>query len=160
MHLLTLVLPRYVEHTGEQQKEVMALMANMLDFDEAERYSVGLGQRRGFITQLFAGPAVKPKTPGKAAAPTFASDLVEFMMTEAQAEQHRDNPFDLTKVWSQKEYPLIDVGVVELNRNPDNYFAEVEQAAFSPASIVPGIGFSPDKIIVWVTIQFHYAHIY
>lgn len=86
------MLPRYVEHTGEQQKEVMALMANMLDFDEAERYSVGLGQRRGFITQLFAGPAVKPQTPGKAAAPTFASDLVEFMMTEAQAAKPPATP--------------------------------------------------------------------
>lgn len=69
------------------------------------------------------------------------------VMTDEQAQAHRDNPFDLTKVWSQKEYPLIDVGVVELNRNPENYFAEVEQAAFTPSSIVPGIGFSPDKVL-------------
>ncbi len=57
------------------------------------------------------------------------------------------HPFDLTKVWPQKDYPLIEVGVIELNRNPENYFAEVEQAAFNPASIVPGIGFSPDKML-------------
>src|SRR6478672_1488836 len=68
------------------------------------------------------------------------------VMTEAQAKTHRHNPFDLTKVWPKAEYPLIEVGVMELNRYPDNFFAEVEQAAFSPANIVPGIGFSPDKI--------------
>ncbi len=69
------------------------------------------------------------------------------IMTEDQARTHRDNPFDLTKVWSHKEFPLIEVGVMELNRNPENYFAEVEQSAFSPAHIVPGIGFSPDKML-------------
>jgi len=69
------------------------------------------------------------------------------VMTEAQAKAHRDNPFDITKVWSQKEYPLIDAGVLELNRNPENYFADVEQAAFNPANVVPGIGFSPDKLL-------------
>jgi catalase len=69
------------------------------------------------------------------------------IMTEEQAAKHKDNPFDLTKVWSQKEYPLIEVGVLELNRNPENYFADVEQAAFNPANIVPGIGFSPDKML-------------
>jgi catalase len=57
------------------------------------------------------------------------------------------NPFDLTKVWPHGDYPLIDVGVLELNKNPENYFAEVEQAAFNPANIVPGIGFSPDKML-------------
>jgi catalase len=69
------------------------------------------------------------------------------IMTEEQAARHKDNPFDLTKVWSHKEYPLIEVGVLELNRNPENYFADVEQAAFNPANIVPGIGFSPDKML-------------
>ena len=68
-------------------------------------------------------------------------------MTEAQAKTHKHNPFDLTKVWPKAEYPLIEVGMMELNRYPDNYFAEVEQAAFSPANIVPGIGFSPDKML-------------
>jgi catalase len=69
------------------------------------------------------------------------------VMTEEQARQHRHNPFDLTKVWPKAEFPLLEVGELELNRNPDNVFAEVEQAAFSPANIVPGIGFSPDKML-------------
>ncbi len=69
------------------------------------------------------------------------------VMTEAQARQHRHNPFDLTKVWPKGEYPLIEVGNLSLNRNPENFFAETEQAAFSPANIVPGIGFSPDKML-------------
>lgn len=69
------------------------------------------------------------------------------VMTEEQARTCRINPFDLTKVWPHKDFPLIDVGVLELNRNPDNYFAEVEQAAFNPQNIVEGIGFSPDKML-------------
>jgi catalase len=68
-------------------------------------------------------------------------------MTEEQAEKSPYNPFDLTKVWPHKDYPLIEVGVMELNRNPENFFAEVEQSAFNPASIVPGISFSPDKML-------------
>lgn len=69
------------------------------------------------------------------------------VMTEKEADACPFNPFDLTKVWPHKDYPLIDVGVLELNRNPQNYFAEVEQAAFNPAHVVPGIGFSPDKML-------------
>ncbi|MDB5789275.1 catalase [Caballeronia mineralivorans] len=69
------------------------------------------------------------------------------IMPEAEAATYHVNPFDLTKVWSKKDYPLIEVGVMELNRNVDNFFAEVEQAAFSPATIVPGISFSPDKML-------------
>ncbi|WP_157153005.1 catalase [Brachyspira murdochii] len=69
------------------------------------------------------------------------------IMTEEQANASKRNPFDLTKTWSQKEYPLIDVGVLELNKNPENYFAEVEQSAFSPSTIIPGIGFSPDRML-------------
>ncbi|HEF8785627.1 TPA: catalase [Providencia alcalifaciens] len=69
------------------------------------------------------------------------------IMPEKEASTVPYNPFDLTKVWSHKDYPLIDVGYFELNRNPDNYFSDVEQAAFSPANIVPGIGFSPDKML-------------
>jgi len=69
------------------------------------------------------------------------------VMTEKQAAAMPYNPFDLTKVWYKKEFPLIEVGVMELNRNPENYFADVEQAAFNPANIVPGIGFSPDKML-------------
>ncbi|MGF6769184.1 catalase [Paraburkholderia sp. GAS199] len=69
------------------------------------------------------------------------------VMPEADAANYRFNPFDITKVWSQKDYPLIDVGTIELNRNAQNYFADVEQAAFSPANVVPGIGFSPDRLL-------------
>ncbi len=69
------------------------------------------------------------------------------VMTQQQATTFRWNPFDLTKVWPHKEFPLIQVGELELNRNPLNYFAEVEQAAFKPSSFVPGIGPSPDKML-------------
>jgi catalase len=69
------------------------------------------------------------------------------VMPEKDAATVPYHPFDLTKVWPHKDYPLIEVGVLELNRNPENYFADVEQAAFNPANIVPGIGFSPDKML-------------
>ncbi|OEU59025.1 MAG: catalase [Desulfuromonadales bacterium C00003094] len=69
------------------------------------------------------------------------------VMTDKQAAACPFNPFDLSKVWPHGDYPMIDVGEFELNRNPDNYFAEVEQAAFNPGNIVPGIGFSPDKML-------------
>ncbi|KAA0965923.1 catalase [Sporosarcina sp. ANT_H38] len=69
------------------------------------------------------------------------------VMTEEEANNMPYNPFDLTKVWYKKDFPLIEVGEWELNRNPDNYFAEVEQAAFTPANVVPGISFSPDKML-------------
>jgi catalase len=69
------------------------------------------------------------------------------VMSIEEAKTFRFNPFDLTKVWSKKQYPLIEVGYFELNRNPENYFADVEQAAFNPANIVPGIGFSPDRML-------------
>ena len=69
------------------------------------------------------------------------------IMPEKEASTCPYNPFDLTKVWFHKDYPLIEVGILELNHNPENYFAEVEQAAFNPANIVPGIGFSPDKML-------------
>lgn len=69
------------------------------------------------------------------------------IMTQDQAKSVKFNPFDLTKTWSHKEFPLIDVGVMTLNENPKNYFNEVEQAAFSPSNIVPGISFSPDKML-------------
>ncbi|WP_440223961.1 catalase [Dokdonella sp. MW10] len=69
------------------------------------------------------------------------------LMSEAQARAHRHHPFDVTKVWPKAEFPLIEVGVLELDRNPGNVFAEVEQAAFTPANVVPGIGFSPDRML-------------
>jgi catalase len=68
-------------------------------------------------------------------------------MPENDASKYKYYPFDITKVWFHGNYPLIDVGYFELNRNPENYFAEVEQAAFNPANVVPGIGFSPDKML-------------
>jgi catalase len=68
-------------------------------------------------------------------------------MPEKDAAKYRFHPFDLTKVWPHKDYPLMEVGILELNRNPENYFADVEQAAFNPANVVPGIGFSPDKML-------------
>ena len=82
------------------------------------------------------------------------------VMTEEQAARHRDNPFDLTKVWKHSEYPLIEVGILELNRNPQNYFAEVEQAAFSPSNVVPGISFSPDKVLQSRIMSYPDAHRY
>jgi len=69
------------------------------------------------------------------------------VMPEKEAATYKFHPFDLTKVWLKKDYPLIEVGVLELNRNPENYFADVEQAAFNPANVVPGISFSPDKML-------------
>lgn len=69
------------------------------------------------------------------------------IMPEKDAEKVPYHPFDLTKVWPKGDYPLIEVGVFELNRNPENYFADVEQAAFNPANVVPGISFSPDKML-------------
>lgn len=69
------------------------------------------------------------------------------IMPEKDADTYHIHPFDLTKVWPHADYPLIEVGVMELNRNPENFFADTEQSAFSPANVVPGIGFSPDKML-------------
>ena len=82
------------------------------------------------------------------------------VMPEVEAETYRWNPFDLTKVWPHADYPLIEVGVLELNRNPANYFADVEQAAFSPANVVPGISFSPCKMLQARIFAYADAHRY
>ena len=82
------------------------------------------------------------------------------VMSEEEAQKTSYNPFDLTKVWPHGEFPLIEVGEIELNRNPDNYFAEIEQAAFSPSNIVPGIGFSPDKMLQARIFSYADAHRY
>jgi len=82
------------------------------------------------------------------------------VMSEADAEKAPFNPFDLTKVWPHKDYPLIETGIMELNRNPQNYFAEVEQSAFSPANVVPGIGHSPDKMLQFRIFSYADAHRY
>ncbi|MBA1290729.1 catalase [Pseudomonas japonica] len=82
------------------------------------------------------------------------------VMTEEQANQRVENPFDVTKVWSQKEFPLIEVGTLELNRNPLNYFAEVEQAAFGPSNMIPGVGLSPDRMLQGRVFAYADAHRY
>ena len=75
-------------------------------------------------------------------------DVKVQIMPVAEAEDYRWNPFDLTKTWSQKDYPLIPVGHFTLNENPQNFFAQIEQAAFAPSNLVPGIGLSPDKMLL------------
>ncbi len=82
------------------------------------------------------------------------------VMPERDADTYKWHPFDLTKVWPHADYPLIEVGTMELNRNPENYFAEVEQAAFEPSNVVPGIGFSPDKVLQARVLSYSDAHRY
>ncbi|MBJ3814378.1 catalase [Shimwellia pseudoproteus] len=82
------------------------------------------------------------------------------VMPEAEAGGLPYNPFDLTKIWPHGDYPLHEVGVLELNRNPDNYFAEVEQVAMNPGNVVPGIGFSPDKMLQGRLFSYGDAHRY
>lgn len=82
------------------------------------------------------------------------------VMTEQQAKEFRWNPFDLTKVWPHGEYPLIDVGYFELNKIPDNYFADVEQSTFAPSNVIDGIGFSPDKMLQGRILSYNDAHRY
>ena len=80
------------------------------------------------------------------------------VMAYADAKDYRFNPFDLTKTWSQKDYPLIEVGVMELNKNPDNFYAQIEQAAFSPSNMIPGTGISPDKMLMARVFAYPDAH--
>ncbi len=82
------------------------------------------------------------------------------IMPEEEAEEYGINPFDLTRVWPHDDYPLMEVGRMELNENPDNYFEEVEQAAFSPAHVVPGVGHSPDKMLQGRIPSYDDAHRY
>ncbi|SFV68512.1 Catalase [hydrothermal vent metagenome] len=82
------------------------------------------------------------------------------IMSEKEAKDYKINPFDLTKVWPHADFPLTEVGQLELNRNVDNYFAETEQACFSPSNLVPGIGASPDKILQARLIAYPDAHRY
>jgi catalase len=82
------------------------------------------------------------------------------IMPEADAEKTPYNPFDLTKVWPHADYPLIDVGEIELNRNPENYFTDIENAAYSPSNVVPGISFSPDKMLQARIFSYADAHRY
>jgi catalase len=86
--------------------------------------------------------------------------LMVQIMPEVDAAKYHVNPFDLTKVWPHADYPLIEVGVLELNRNPENYFAEVEQSSFSPSNVVPGISWSPDKMLQARIFSYADAHRY
>lgn len=82
------------------------------------------------------------------------------IMTEEQARTYQWNPFDLTKIWRKKDFPLIEVGFIELNENPDNFFAHVEQSAFAPAHVVDGISYSPDKMLQGRILSYPDAHRY
>jgi catalase len=86
--------------------------------------------------------------------------LMVQIMPEADAEKTPYNPFDMTKVWPHADYPLIEVGELELNENPENYFQFIENAAFSPSNVVPGIGFSPDKMLQARIFSYADAHRY
>ncbi|MHB1505196.1 MAG: catalase [Sulfobacillus sp.] len=82
------------------------------------------------------------------------------VMPFAEAGDYRFNPFDLTKVWPHRDYPLIPVGRLVLDRNPLNFFAEVEQAGFSPANLVPGTGLSPDRVLMARIFSYHDTHLH
>ncbi|MEO6911547.1 MAG: catalase [Edaphobacter sp.] len=82
------------------------------------------------------------------------------IMPEAEAATYHINPFDLTKVWPHADYPMVELGEFELNRNPKNYFAEIEQSAFEPRNVVPGMGFSPDRMLQGRLISYPDAHRY
>ena len=82
------------------------------------------------------------------------------IMPFEEAAHYRFNPFDVTKVWPHGDYPLVTVGRLVLDRNPENHFAEVEQAAFEPAETVPGIGFSPDKLLLGRLFSYTDSHRY
>ena len=82
------------------------------------------------------------------------------IMTQDEARHYKINPFDLTKVWPHSDYPLVEIGQFELNKNVNNYFMEVEQAAFSPSNLVPGIGISPDKMLQARLLAYPDAHRY
>lgn len=135
------------------------------------------GQRFWFKWHLKSNQGIQTLTNAEAAdeAPFGAQqDLMEAIdrgdypswtakvqiMTEEQAQQYTINPFDLTKVWPHEDFPLMEVGQLELNRNVENYFAETEQAAFAPSNLVPGIGISPDKMLQGRLLAYQDAHRY
>jgi catalase len=82
------------------------------------------------------------------------------IMPPEEAKTYRWNIFDITKVWPHADFPLVEIGRMRLDRNPKNYFAEVEQAAFSPGNFVPGIAASPDKMLQARLVSYHDAHLY
>ena len=162
--------------TGKNPRSTVGTVTEINDFlrllyaRAATAYSYVTGEKMvrynessiaGMITERFAGRRIAVMAPLVKGRKGHYRDLFESIergdyprwklfiqvMTEEQARNYKVNPFDLTKVWSHKDFPLIEVGVMELNRNPENYFAEVEQSAFNPLNIVEGIGFSPDKML-------------
>lgn len=135
------------------------------------------GERFWFKWHFKTNQGIRNLTPEQAAsAPPFGAqqDLVEAIdrgdypswtahvqiMTEEQARDYPINPFDLTKIWPHADFPLIEVGQLELNRNVENYFAETEQACFAPSNLVPGIGASPDKMLQGRLLAYQDAHRY
>jgi catalase len=82
------------------------------------------------------------------------------IMAAGDAEHYRFNPFDLTKVWPHGDYPLIKVGTMTLNRNPENFFAQIEQSAFEPSNLVAGIDASPDKMLLGRLFSYPDTHRY
>jgi catalase len=135
------------------------------------------GERCWFKWHFKSNQGIKNVTDAEAAgAPAFGAqqDLVDAIdrgefpgwtvkvqiMTEDEARTSAINPFDLTKVWSHADFPLIEIGQLELNRNVDNYFAETEQACFAPSNLVPGIGASPDKMLQGRLLAYQDAHRY
>jgi len=135
------------------------------------------GERSWFKWHFKSNQGIQTLTNDEAALqPPFGAqqDLVEFInsgeypswtakvqiMSKEQAQHYAINPFDLTKIWPHKDFPLIEVGKLELNRNVENYFAETEQAAFAPSNLVPGIGTSPDKMLQGRLLAYQDAHRY
>ncbi len=135
------------------------------------------GERYWVKWHFKSNQGIKTVTNAEAAAmPSFGAqqDLVDAIdrgdfpswavkvqiMSEAQARTYHINPFDLTKIWPHGDFPLIEIGALELNRNVKNYFAETEQAAFAPSNLVPGIGASPDKMLQARLLAYQDAHRY
>ena len=121
------------------------------------------------LTGARTRPASPVRTPTTTAATcTRRSSAGEFpswtlsvqVMPYEDAKTYRFNPFDLTKIWPHSDYPLIKVGTMTLNKNPDNFFAQIEQAAFEPSALVPGIGFSPDKMLLGRVFAYSDTHRY
>ena len=109
------------------------------------------------------GPGLPPPRPAQGdrrAASTRSGGSRSRSCPSPRPPDYRFNPFDLTKVWPHGDYPPIEVGRMVLDRNPENFFAEVEQAGFSPANLVPGIGLSPDKMLMGRIFSYHDTHLH
>lgn len=99
-------------------------------------------------------------TPFMSTADLFLGTAYVQVMTPQQAEQQSFDPFDVTKIWPRGDFPLQEFGKIVLNKNPDHYFRDVEQAAFSPSSLVPGIQSSPDMLLQWRMFFYRDAQMY